>query len=78
MTLENTLVIVCSTSGDTEETLQMVRAIVKKRPDMVTISAGGKLKELRRQGRDSPREDRAHEGPTLHPPATASSLRSRS
>ncbi|MDA4114796.1 MAG: hypothetical protein OK474_12200 [Thaumarchaeota archaeon] len=46
MKLEKTLVIVCSTSGDTEETLRMAETIGKKHPDMVAISAGGKLKEV--------------------------------
>ena len=46
MNLGNTLVIVCSTSGDTEETLKMAETIGKNRPDMVAISAGGKLKEV--------------------------------
>ena len=46
VSLENALVIFCSTSGDTEETLQMARTVVRKHPDMVAISAGGKLKEL--------------------------------
>lgn len=46
VSLENALVIVCSTSGDTEETIQMARTLVVKHPDMVAISAGGRLKEL--------------------------------
>ena len=46
MNPENTLIIVCSTSGDTRETLQMAEAMRSNRPDMVAISSGGKLKEL--------------------------------
>lgn len=44
--LRNALVIVCSTSGDTVETLRMAEVTVKQHPDMVAISAGGKLKEF--------------------------------
>jgi glucose/mannose-6-phosphate isomerase len=46
MNLEKALVIVCSTSGDTVETLQMASKMSKRHPDMVAISAGGRLKEL--------------------------------
>jgi len=46
MVLEDALVIVCSTSGDTEETLQMARAVIGEHPHMVAISAGGRLREL--------------------------------
>jgi glucose/mannose-6-phosphate isomerase len=46
LNLENALVIVCSTSGDTRETLQMAAAMSKARPDMVAISSGGMLKEF--------------------------------
>ncbi len=44
--LDDALVVVCSTSGDTEETLRMAKTVIEKHPDMVTISAGGKLMEL--------------------------------
>jgi glucose/mannose-6-phosphate isomerase len=44
--LENTLVIICSTSGDTVETLRMAETIGRRHPDVVTISHNGKLKEL--------------------------------
>src|SRR5580658_9224758 len=46
MNLEDTLVLVCSTSGDTEETVRLARIISEKHVDTVTISAGGKLMEL--------------------------------
>jgi len=46
LNLDNALVIVCSTSGDTKETLQMATAMIKSRPDMVAISSGGMLKEF--------------------------------
>jgi glucose/mannose-6-phosphate isomerase len=46
MNPENALIIVCSTSGDTRETLQMADIMSAKRPDMVAISSGGKLMEL--------------------------------
>jgi glucose/mannose-6-phosphate isomerase len=42
--LDHALVIVCSTSGDTEETLKMAETIGRDHPDMVAISAGGKLR----------------------------------
>lgn len=44
--LGKALVIVCSTSGETEETLQMCRQAIALHPDIVSISAGGRLKEL--------------------------------
>jgi len=44
--LENTLVIVCSTSGDTVETLRMAEEFRRKGADMVTISHDGKLKQM--------------------------------
>ncbi len=44
--LENALVVVCSTSGDTEETLQMWRGVMGSHPDTVAISAGGRLREM--------------------------------
>jgi len=46
VSLEDALVIVCSTSGDTEETLEMARTVSERHPDMVAISSGGKLKEM--------------------------------
>ena len=46
MRLEGCLVIVCSTSGDTAETLAMAKELMPGHPQMVAISAGGKLKEL--------------------------------
>jgi glucose/mannose-6-phosphate isomerase len=44
--LDDALVVVCSTSGDTEETLRLAKKAIDKHPDMVAISAGGKLMEL--------------------------------
>jgi glucose/mannose-6-phosphate isomerase len=46
MRLDDSLVVVCSTSGDTEETLRMANMVIEKNPDMVAISAGGKLMEF--------------------------------
>jgi len=43
---ENTLVIACSYSGNTEETLQAFEAAQKKKCIIVCISSGGKLVEL--------------------------------
>jgi glucose/mannose-6-phosphate isomerase len=43
--LDGSLVIICSTSGETLETLTMAEA-VKGHPDVVTISHNGKLKEF--------------------------------
>jgi glucose/mannose-6-phosphate isomerase len=42
---ENTLVIACSYSGNTEETLSSFDEALKKKCEIVTISSGGKLKE---------------------------------
>jgi glucose/mannose-6-phosphate isomerase len=49
--LDGTLVIICSTSGDTVETLKMAEAVGGSPAQIVTISHGGKLKEIaERQG----------------------------
>jgi glucose/mannose-6-phosphate isomerase len=42
---ENTLVIACSYSGNTEETLSSFDEALKKKCEIITISSGGKLKE---------------------------------
>jgi glucose/mannose-6-phosphate isomerase len=44
--LENTLVIICSTSGDTAETLRMAEVVRRRHSDVVTISHNGKLREM--------------------------------
>jgi glucose/mannose-6-phosphate isomerase len=46
LSFENTLVIICSTSGDTLETLRMAEAVRGHSSDIVTISHNGKLSEL--------------------------------
>src|SRR5690606_29018802 len=43
---ENTLLIACSYSGNTEETLSMVKAAEKTSAEICYISSGGKLAEL--------------------------------
>ena len=43
---ENTLVIVCSYSGNTEETLQAMQSALTKNVQMVCITSGGKVGEL--------------------------------
>ncbi len=43
---ENTLVIVCSYSGDTEETLSAYKQAFKKKSKIIALTTGGKLKEL--------------------------------
>lgn len=44
--LDSCLLIVCSTSGDTSETLSMAEVARKRGAEMVTISHDGKLKEF--------------------------------
>jgi len=44
--LSRAFVLVCSTSGSTEETIQLMRRLVAKRASMVAISSGGKLQQL--------------------------------
>jgi glucose/mannose-6-phosphate isomerase len=46
LNFERTLVIICSTSGDTVETLRMAEVVRRRNADIVTISHGGKLKEI--------------------------------
>jgi len=53
LNLENTLVIICSTSGDTVETLRMADTVRAHHPDIVTISHDGKLKGLAKAPRFS-------------------------
>ncbi|MDG6926128.1 MAG: hypothetical protein JRN09_06200 [Nitrososphaerota archaeon] len=43
---EDTLVIICSTSGDTVETLRMAEMVRRHRAQVVTISHNGRLKEM--------------------------------
>lgn len=42
---ENTLAIICSYSGDTEETIQVLQEAAEKKPQVVVITSGGKAKE---------------------------------
>ena len=42
---ENTLAIICSYSGDTEETIQVLTEAAAKNPQVVVITSGGKAKE---------------------------------
>lgn len=44
--LGNALAIVCSTSGDTSETISMAQAVRNSGVDVVTISHGGRLAEM--------------------------------
>jgi glucose/mannose-6-phosphate isomerase len=46
LNLEKTLVIICSTSGDTVETLRMAETVRRREAQVVTISHDGKLKEM--------------------------------
>ena len=43
---ENTLVIVCSYSGNTEETISAMQQAMDKKAQFVCITSGGKIKEL--------------------------------
>lgn len=43
---ENTLVIVCSYSGNTEETIQAFEASLKKNAMIVCVTSGGKIEEM--------------------------------
>jgi glucose/mannose-6-phosphate isomerase len=42
---QNTLAIICSYSGDTEETIQVLHEAAAKNPQVVVITSGGKAKE---------------------------------
>lgn len=42
---QNTLAIICSYSGDTEETIQVLHEAAEKNPQVVVITSGGKAKE---------------------------------
>jgi glucose/mannose-6-phosphate isomerase len=44
--LSRAFVLICSTSGSTEETLLLMRRLATKKAAMVAISSGGKLQEL--------------------------------
>jgi len=44
--LSRALVMVCSTSGSTEETILLMRRLAEKKATMVAISSGGKLQQL--------------------------------
>jgi glucose/mannose-6-phosphate isomerase len=44
--LSRALVLVCSTSGSTEETILLMRRLASKKATMVAISSGGKLQHL--------------------------------
>jgi len=44
--LSRTFVLVCSTSGSTEETIILMRRLAAKKATMVAISSGGKLQQL--------------------------------
>lgn len=46
---ENTLVIVCSYSGNTEETISAMKLAMKKNAQFVCITSGGKVKEIAEQ-----------------------------
>lgn len=43
---ENTLVLICSYSGNTEETLQVMQDVIEKKAQVVVISSGGRAIEL--------------------------------
>ena len=46
---ENTLVVVCSYSGNTEETLNAMKLAIEKKAQFVCITSGGKVKEIAEQ-----------------------------
>jgi glucose/mannose-6-phosphate isomerase len=46
---ENTLVIVCSYSGNTEETISAMKAAMQKKAQFVCITSGGKIREIAEQ-----------------------------
>ncbi len=48
--LDRALVIACSTSGNTEETIEVAKRAAKRGATMVTISGGGKLRQLAKRG----------------------------
>src|ERR1044071_8191172 len=46
---ENSLVIVSSYSGNTEETIQAMEAVLKAKAKIVCVSSGGKIAEMAKQ-----------------------------
>jgi len=46
---KNTLLLACSYSGDTEETIQAVESVIKRKPQVVCVSSNGKLQQIARQ-----------------------------
>jgi glucose/mannose-6-phosphate isomerase len=46
---EETLAIICSYSGNTEETLQVLHEVIRKKAKVVVISSGGKALEVARE-----------------------------
>ncbi len=46
---KNTLLLACSYSGDTEETIQALESVIKRKPSVVCISSNGKLEQLAMQ-----------------------------
>ena len=48
---ENTLVIVCSYSGNTEETINAMQLAMQKKAQFVCITSGGKVKEIAEQNK---------------------------
>ncbi len=46
---ENTLVIVCSYSGNTEETISAMQLAMQKKAQFICITSGGKVKEIAEQ-----------------------------
>src|SRR5687767_8016395 len=48
-TNENTLVIISSYSGNTEETLEAMQHALNKKAQIVCVTAGGKVEELAKQ-----------------------------
>jgi len=46
---ENTLVIICSYSGNTEETISAMQLAMQKKAQFVCITSGGKVKEIAEQ-----------------------------
>ncbi len=47
--MSDSVAVACSASGQTEETIQMLRTAVERRASVISISGGGKLKETSEQ-----------------------------